>query len=67
VVGDCIPVDGGTVYAEHGDLKDGTLVKEELSLTGGETRAQTRRSASKSVAVKPRVRRAVWLTSRLLM
>ena len=51
-VGDCM--DGYTAYAEDADLRDGTLVEEELGLTGGENRAQ--RSASLSVAVKPRVR-----------
>jgi hypothetical protein len=57
-VGDSM--DGGTVYTEYGELRDGTLVEvleEELSLMGGGDQG-TRR---KSVAVMPRVR-AVWLT-----
>jgi hypothetical protein len=61
-VGDCM--DGGTVYVEDGDLRDGTLVEEELGLTVGETRAL--RSALKPVAVKFKVR-AVRPTSRLLI
>ena len=60
-VGDCL--DGCTAYAEDADLRGGTLVEEELGLTGGENRTQ--RSASLSVAVKPGVR-AAWPTSTLL-